>query len=315
MIFFKATTVSFIIAAIILMLPADAFAQQANEEYLGRIVSSVEVQVEKGDYTDTDEKTFQERVRNIRTTVFANIKSDANKPFSAPVLNEDVRRLTAIGQFHVDVRLSETEDGVKIIFVILPKFRIKKIKLQLENGGSPSGIEELQKSITSSIGEYFSKYFAEYDAETLASKYNAKGYPFARAWFKYKVSEKGFVELTFFIDPGPYMKIGKVVFKGNKFFSSDKLYSLMETRRYTFLRNIFGDPTYNIKRIETDIQKIRETYRNNGFLDVKIFLKDVVLDLRRNLAMPVIEIEEGSRYLVSSVKLSGVKKFEESKIT
>jgi outer membrane protein insertion porin family len=292
---------------------SDLLAQETPSCPTGRRITAVEVEVERGDYRTSDEKAFLERARAVRATVFANIKTQANKVFSETLLNDDLRRLTALGQFHADVRLQESEAGVRIIFVISPKFRIKEITLKLEDGSTPSGAEELSNSVTSSVGEYFSKYFADYDAETLAAAYAEKGYPFARARYATE-TEKDSLKLTFIIDPGLYIRIEYVLFEGNKFFSAKELYSKIQTRRYTFLRNIFGDPTYNAKRLEQDIQTVRNAYRDQGFLDAKAFLKEVTFDFRENMATPVIEVIEGARYTISSITLSGATLFPQEQI-
>lgn len=291
----------------------DLSAQEVPPATAARRITSVEVEVERGEYPESDQKLFLQRARALRALVFANIKTQENKTFSETLLNEDVRRLSALGQFQVDVRLRESEAGSTVLFVISPRFQIKEITLKLENGGSPSGVEELSSEISSSVGKYFSKYFADYDTEYLAVRYAQKGYPFASARYQTK-TEKDSVILTFIIDPGPYIRVKEVLFSGNSFFSAKELYSKMQTRRHTFWRNIFGDPSYNAKRLEEDIQTIRDAYREQGYLDAKVFLKDALFDFNRNMATPVIEVTEGVRYTVSSIALSGVTLFPQEQI-
>lgn len=311
--FHKLITPLSLTASLILTFAQYALGQVPPPPSPERRVTAVQVEIERGDYCTTDESLFLERSRAIRQTVLANIKTEPGKPFSESVLNEDVKRLTGLGQFHVDIRLQESESGVSVIFVIFPKFRIKEITLKLQDGSSPSGEAELSKALTSSVGAYFSDYFADYDAECLAAKHTEKGYPFARARYE-KKSEKDSVNLTFIIDPGPYVRIREILFHGNKFFSSKELYPKMQSRVYTFLRNIFGDPTYNAKRLEQDIQIIREAYRDQGYLDVKVFLKETIFDFTDNMATPVIEIVEGDKYTVSSVAVSGVTLYKPEEI-
>jgi outer membrane protein insertion porin family len=303
--FLRLITLLLLAALLAASIAPDAFAQDVPLSPAGRRITAVDVEIEKGDYRETDEKLFLERTRALRQKVFANIKTEANKPFSETLLNEDIRRLTALGQFQVDVRLDESEAGIRVVFIISPRFRIKEIVLKLENDTSPSSIEELSSAITSSTGEYFSKYIADYDCEYLAAKYAQKGYPFARARHKTE-TEKDSLKLIFVIDPGPYVRINDVLFSGNGFFSAKELYSKMETRRYTFWRNIFGDPSYNAKRLEEDLQTIRNSYRDAGYLDAKVFLKEVLFDFKEDMATPIVEIIEGAKYTVSSITLSGV---------
>ena len=65
-------------------------------------------------------------------------------------------------------------------------------------------------------------------------------------------------------------KISKILFVGNKNIPSRKLLKEMETTPWRFWRFWSKRSKYRPSVLEEDLLKLREVYRNEGFLNVEI---------------------------------------------
>jgi len=87
------------------------------------------------------------------------------------------------------------------------------------------------------------------------------------------------------------LKRRKIIFKGNKFFTSDYLKKLIPGRVGIF-------PKFNLQNIRDGILNIREAYLKKGF-------KDVVVQWAPSENGIIIKITEGKRYTISEILFSG----------
>ena len=86
------------------------------------------------------------------------------------------------------------------------------------------------------------------------------------------------------------------MFKGNQSISSGKLLDEMETAPWRFWRFWSKRSRYRPEILEEDLEKLRETYRNQGFLDVSIEQSGVLVDqIGKSKIELSININEGKR--------------------
>ena len=83
------------------------------------------------------------------------------------------------------------------------------------------------------------------------------------------------ISLTFVIKEGPKVKVGKIIFEGNKHVKSRMLRAAMKNLkpigvpRSIFLENIFAK-TYDATKLEEDTERVRAEYQNRGYFKVLV---------------------------------------------
>jgi outer membrane protein insertion porin family len=135
--------------------------------------------------------------------------------------------------------------------------------------------------------------------------------------------------LKFVVDEGPKVKVGNIIFQGNKSFSGRFIVSQMKNLKpigiphSILFENIFAK-TYDLTKLEDDEEHIRQAYLNHGFFQAKS-LDETVKVVRRGgqgWRLPVVHmnlpgiyaditipIEEGRQYRLHNVTFQGVKLF------
>ena len=134
------------------------------------------------------------------------------------------------------------------------------------------------------------------------------------------------VNITFVIKEGPKVKVGKIVFQGNKNVQTRILRSAMKFSRpigiphSIFLENLFAK-TYDASKLDDDMEMVREAYQNRGYMKVAIGdPKTVIHDTgHQGFHIPLIQsgpgkavditipIDEGDKYRLGSITFKNNK--------
>jgi outer membrane protein insertion porin family len=104
------------------------------------------------------------------------------------------------------------------------------------------------------------------------------------------------VSIQFNIVEGEKRTISKILFEGNGALEAKKLLKVMETAPWRFWRFWSKRSKYRPEILEEDLEILRETYRNEGFLDVKIEQSSVKVNpVGKSDIELVIGVQEGKR--------------------
>jgi len=250
--------------------------------------------------------------------------------FSIEKIRKDIKRLFRTGFFKkIEVHRFDQDGGVKLLYIVEDLPVIYKIefegneeidddelanKLGIETEVGKINVDELITGYTSSpaieerleiqrrmkLGRVLSQKEIDFLIRRIKEIYREEGYPDVKISYEI-VPKKGASKLVFHIKEGEEKYVVDIVFKGNKTFSSGKLEDLMETED----RNIFIlrlKPPFSEDVLKDDIEKIREFYKSEGFLEVKIDYKVEKKDGRHDI---YIFIEEGPRYKLKEVRIEG----------
>jgi outer membrane protein insertion porin family len=198
-----------------------------------------------------------------------------------------IRRILYVGNHSV----SESD--------ILDRFKERKVGLTVESQFDPTKIKKAEvvlRELLSEHGRQYAKVTPQYE----------------------RIAASNAVILTFRVDEGPKVKVGKIHFTGNKAFSDRKLIRAMRHSRpyaipmyFTFLS--VGSKTFDREKLNEDLEVgVRGLYQDSGYF--KVLVKDPIIenvDINRGgLPLPVpgvgrkhgkavnltIPIEEGDRY-------------------
>lgn len=246
--------------------------------------------------------------------------------YSVEAVRESIRRLYRTGFFE---RVEVYKDGNTLIYKLqdLPViYKIefvgnKKIKsdelekrIGIETEVGKIDIEELTRGYTSSpaleekveiqrklkLGRVLSKEEMELIKRRIISAYAKEGYPNVQVEYEL-VPKKGASKLVYKIVEGVPEYVGSISFRGNKTFRSGRLKDLMETKTPNPLA-LRLRPPFSAEVLKEDVKKIRDFYVSEGFLDAKVSYRVKKDGSRYNIQ---IDIEEGPRYKLDSLKIEG----------
>ncbi len=136
--------------------------------------------------------------------------------------------------------------------------------------------------------------------------YETFGYNNVIIEYREKVyQETNTVDLYFDINEGQITKINKINIAGNILVTSEDIREIIQSKTKSF-RNLFANNNYKPPQIARDEFLIANYYKNLGFLDVSISNK--IEYLESNKVNVYFNISEGSKYFLSSVKISDENK-------
>lgn len=241
-------------------------------------------------------------------TILSKIKTKPGDIFSQEQLNADLKRLFSLGFFtDISIDTEDYETGVAVTFVVVERPLISQV---LFIGNRAYKSEKLKKEIKSSENDMLDETKLKNDLELIKEMYKKKGYQLANAKYDIKIdSEKNTAKVTFTIDEKTRVRIKKVYFTGNKAMTSKQLIKSISTRPDT----LFTSGYLKEDVLETDMEKLKYLYETKGYLDVKITHK-IEYDYTGHWIILTIEIEEGKKYVVGTIAITGNTVFPEKEI-
>ena len=138
---------------------------------------------------------------------------------------------------------------------VLDRFKEAKVGLSVESQYDPTKVKKAEVTIKQLLAEH-GRQFSTIRTEIRTIPPNA-------------------VSLTFVVKEGPKVKVGKIIFEGNKHVKSRILRSAMKNLKpigvphSIFLENIFSK-TYDATKLEEDTERVRAEYQNRGYFKVLV---------------------------------------------
>ncbi len=136
------------------------------------------------------------------------------------------------------------------------------------------------------------------------------------------------INITFVVKEGPKVKVGKIIFQGNKNVNTRILRSAMKFSRpigvphSIFLENLFAK-TYDASKLDDDIELVREAYQNRGYF--KVVINEAKTNIHdtghHGFHIPLIQagpgkavditipVDEGERYRLGGITFKNNKAF------
>ena len=110
--------------------------------------------------------------------------------------------------------------------------------------------------------------------------------------------------VTFTVNENDKVYIKNISFTGNKSFSARKLRSIMETKEKMIVISWFTDRGILQRDIlDTDLDRLSIFYHDKGFMDAKVGTPQI--SMKDDGFYIEIPVEEGERYRVSGVEITG----------
>ncbi|MDD5449681.1 MAG: outer membrane protein assembly factor BamA [Candidatus Omnitrophica bacterium] len=241
-------------------------------------------------------------------TILSKIKSKPGDVFSQDQLNGDLKRLFSLGFFtDISIETEDTEGGVTVTFVVVERPLISQIVF---TGNKALRADKLIKEIKSAENEMLDETKLKGDIEQIKTVYKKRGFQQVEARYELSLDkEKNTAKVTIIIDEKTRLKIKRIDFIGNKNILTKELRKSISTRP----DGLFTSGYLKEDTLETDLEKLKYLYEARGFLDAKI-THQIQYDPTGHWIVLRIEIDEGKKYVVGDITITGNKTFPEWEI-
>ncbi|MBI4622454.1 MAG: outer membrane protein assembly factor BamA [Verrucomicrobia bacterium] len=242
--------------------------------------------------------------------VRANMQLREGGDFDEVTLDRDIRSLYRTGLFEfIEVKHEMVDERTSNLVVeVTPKFRVLAVRF---DGNQKMKSTRLEKEAKTRPNQALDERQVKEDSEKLREYYQKAGYNQVSVTYTIERDRVGgFGTVVFKIREGAKVKIAEIKFAGNAHVKARKLRSEMETKRWWMFSWLTGSGRFKDDQFEDDLDKLRDYYREQGFLDVEIPQDKVLFNYPTPQRLQlVVNINEGRQYHVGDITFSGNKLF------
>lgn len=240
--------------------------------------------------------------------VRANMQVREGIDLDESMVDHDIRSLYRTGLFEfIEVKREVVnERTVNLVVELTPKYRVLAVRFE---GNQRVKSRRLEKEVKTKPNLALDERQVKEDSEKIREYYQKTGYN--QVLITYSIErnrETGFGTVIFKIKEGDRVKISDIRFTGNAHVKARKLRGQMETKRWWMFSWLTGSGRLKDDQFEDDLDKLRDYYRDEGYLDVDIPAEKVIYDYPKHGKLVItIQITEGKQYHIGEITFSGNK--------
>ncbi len=240
--------------------------------------------------------------------VRANMQIREGGEFDEMTIDRDYRALynTALFEYIQIKQEKVNETTYNFVIEVTPKYRVLAVRFE---GNVKEKTTRLEKEIKTKPNFALDERQAKEDAEKLRDFYQKAGYNQVSVTHAIELDRVGgFGTVVFKIREGAKVKIDKILFLGNTHIKMSRLRGEMETKKWSIFSWLTSTGRFKDDQFEDDLDKLRDFYREEGFLDVEIAPEKVRFEYPTpGKLVLVIEVDEGRQYHIGEITFSGNK--------
>jgi outer membrane protein insertion porin family len=223
------------------------------------------------------------------------------------VLNDEksaqsIKTLFATG-FFKDVRIEVDRDVM--VVVVQERPAIAKINFVGLKEFENDTIIKALKETGIAEGRIFDRAQLEKAEQELKRQYLTRGKYGATITTTVTPLERNRVGINFNIEEGAAARIKQINVVGATAFKEKELLSQMELTTPGFLTWYTKNDQYSRQKLSADLEKLKSFYMNRGYLEFNVESTQVSISPDKQDVFITLNVTEGERYQVSSVKLAG----------
>ena len=228
------------------------------------------------------------------------------------IIDRDIRSLYRTGIFEfIEVKREELPGNiVNFVVEVTPKFRVLNVTYE---GNREVKTRRLNNEVKTLANGPLDERQIKEDTQKIYEYYQKRG--FNQAQVSYTIDRNrstGFATVTFKIREGARVKIDAVNFIGNDSIKARRLRKEMETKKWSWISWLMGTGRLKDDQFDEDLDKLRDFYKEEGFLDVQIAEDKITFDYPKPDKLVItIRVDEGRQYRVGDIAFTGNKLFPE----
>ncbi len=236
------------------------------------------------------------------------LRSQVGQPYAQDEVQRDRGRLLRTGRFY-DVRAEpQLVDGrVTLTFTLIERKEVIAVDYV---GAQAFKRKKLDEALPFAAGDPLSVFMVRQGQEAIERLYKEKGYAYVEVTFDEALAENE-QRVVYTIVENQRVRVRQVRFEGNTVYSNQELQGVIATKPYF---PIFQAGDFDPDRAVRDAAAIQKYYRDRGYLDAEVGYRSEFEDVAREKLVVVFQINEGTRYLVSEIRLQGFSVFAEEEL-
>ncbi|AZE65692.1 Beta-barrel assembly machine subunit BamA [Pseudomonas synxantha] len=226
-------------------------------------------------------------------------------------LVESTRALFKTGFFQ-DIQLGR--EGNVLVITVVERPSVASIAIE---GNKAISTEDLMKGLKQSglaEGEIFQRATLEGVRNELQRQYVAQGRYSATVETEVIPQPRNRVGLKVNINEGTVAAIQHINVVGNTKFADDDLVDLFELKTTNWLSFFKNDDKYAREKLSGDLERLRSYYLDRGYINMDIASTQVSITPDKKHVYITVNVNEGEKYKVRDVKLSGDLKVPEDQV-
>jgi outer membrane protein insertion porin family len=235
-------------------------------------------------------------------TIFASLPFRIGDQYNDEKGSAAIRALFALGLFK-DVRLETLGDVLVVIVEERPT--IADVDFVGLKEFDKDALKKALREIGLTEGRPYDQSLADRAEQELKRQYINKSLYGADVVTTVTPIERNRVNLTFTVTEGEPARIKEIRIVGNTAFSESTLKGLFDLDTGGMLSWYTKSDRYARAKLNADMEALRAYYLSRGFLEFRIDSTQVAISPNKQDITITVNITEGQRYVVSSVKLEG----------
>lgn len=235
-------------------------------------------------------------------TVFSYLPVKVGETFTDEKAAQAIKSLFATG-FFKDVRI-DVEGNVMVV-VLQERPAIASLDFVGMKEFEKDAIIKALKEVGIATGRIFDRSLLDKAEQELKRQYLTRGKYAARITTTVTPLERNRVGVNFTIVEGDAAKIRQINIVGAKAFPEKELRSLFELTTPGWLTWYNKNDQYSRQKLSADIEKLRSFYLDRGYMEFNVESTQVSISPDKQDVYITLNIVEGERFKVASVKLAG----------
>jgi len=235
-------------------------------------------------------------------TIFASLPFRVGETYSDDKGATAIRALFGLGLFK-DVRLEVSGDVLVVIVEERPT--VADVDFVGTKEFEKDALRKALRDVGIADGQPFDKALADRAEQELKRQYINKSLYAVEVITTVTPIERNRVNLTFSVVEGDVAKIQEIRITGNNAVSESTLLGLFDLDTGGWLSWYTKSNRYSRAKLNADIESLRSYYLSRGYLEFRIDSTQVAISPDKQGISVTVNVTEGERFVVSSVKLEG----------
>ena len=235
-------------------------------------------------------------------TIFASLPVRVGDTYDDEKGAAAIQAIFALGLF-TDVRIQVSGDVLVVIVEERPT--VAEVEFSGNKEFEKDALRSALRDIGLADGRPFDRAMLDRAEQELKRQYINRSLYAAEVVTTVTPVERNRVNLAFSIIEGERARIKEIRIVGNKVFSESTLRNLFDLDTGGWLSWYTKSDQYARAKLNADIETLRSYYLTRGYLEFRVDSTQVVISPDKQEMNIAINITEGERYVVSSVKLEG----------
>jgi len=235
-------------------------------------------------------------------TVFVSMPVQVGDTYNDDKGSAAIRALFALGLFK-DVRIEV--NGDVLVVVVEERPTVAGVEFVGTKEFDKDVLIKSLRDVGLADGRPFDKAQLDRAEQELKRQYINRSLYAAQVVTTVTPIERNRVNLTFTVTEGEPAKISEIRIVGNKVFSESTLRDLFDLDTGNWMSWYTKSNRYSRAKLNADVETLRSYYLARGYLEFKVESTQVAIDPNKTDIGITINITEGERFVVSSVKLAG----------